>query len=244
MSGVGEHLTGRRCAVIIPARNEEASLPAVIREVRAVDARLEIVVVDDDSSDATAEVATSSGATVLALPFHLGIGGAVQTGYRYALTHGHELAVQIDGDGQHDPRELAALLAPVLEGRADLVVGSRFVSDGGYRTSRPRRVGIRIFARMVSALAGVAVTDPTSGFRAANRRAIALFAADYAHDYPEVEAIVTASRRGLAICEVPVHMRERAAGRSSITTVRAFYYMTKVLLTLAVAVLPRRPEPG
>jgi glycosyltransferase involved in cell wall biosynthesis len=232
----------RRLA-IVPAFNEEASVGRVIDEIRAVDPGFEIVVVDDGSTDRTAGVADDRGAHVIRLPFNLGIGGAVQTGYRYAFEQGFDLAVQVDGDGQHDPAQLQEILAPVLDGRADLVVGSRFAGPGAYRSTAARRIGIRIFASVVSAVVRQRVTDTTSGFRAVNRKGIALFAADYPHDYPEVEATVMCVKHKLRLMEVPVEMRERSGGRSSITALRSVYYMTKVLLAIFVGLFRRYAVP-
>jgi glycosyltransferase involved in cell wall biosynthesis len=228
---------------IVPAYNEEASIGRVIDEIRVLDPVFDIVVGDDGSVDRTAAVASERGAHVVRLPFNLGIGGAMQTGYRFALEHGYDLAVQIDGDGQHDPRELPKILEPVLEGRADLVVGSRFGSDGAFRSSLVRRIGIRLFAGVVSAVVGQRVTDTTSGFRAVNRRGIALFAADYPHDYPEVEATVMCVKHKLRLAEVPVRMRERSGGQSSITAFRSVYYMAKVLLAIFVGLFRRYAVP-
>ncbi len=223
----------RRLA-IVPAFNEAACVGRVIEEIRTADPGMEILVVDDGSTDGTAAVARAHGAQIVRLPFNLGIGGAVQTGYRFALEHGFDLAVQVDGDGQHDAEELAALVAPVLVGEADLAVGSRFAGAGDYRPPFARGLGIRLFARAISLIVGQRVTDTTSGFRAANRRAISLFADDYPHDYPEVEATVMVVRERLRLVEVPVRMRERAAGRSSITAARSVYYMAKVSVALFV----------
>jgi glycosyltransferase involved in cell wall biosynthesis len=217
---------------IVPALNEEASIGGVIEEIRAFDASFVVVVIADGSTDRTAEVAAEHGACVLRLPFNLGIGGAVQTGFRYAWEQGAQIVVRVDGDGQHDPAELGAVLAPVLAGHADVAVGSRFVGTDGYRSSRARRVGIRVLAWTVSAIVRQRVTDPTSGFQALNRKALALFAADYPHDYPEVEATVMAHRCRLRMQEVPVTMRERGGGRSSINALHSVYYMLKVLLAL------------
>ncbi|MGZ4308340.1 MAG: glycosyltransferase family 2 protein [Gaiellaceae bacterium] len=228
---------------IVPALNEESSVAAVVGEIRAADPEFDIVVVDDDSTDRTAGIAEAEGVAVIRLPFNLGIGGAVQTGYQYARDNGFDVAVQVDGDGQHDPREISGLLAPLLEDRADMVVGTRFAAGGGYRGTRLRRVGIRIFAGVVSILVRARVTDTTSGFRAVNRRTICLFAIDYPHDYPEVEATVLAVRHGLRVVEVPVQMRVRESGSSSITALRSVYYMVKVLLALFIGLFRRYTTP-
>jgi glycosyltransferase involved in cell wall biosynthesis len=234
----------RRLA-IVPAFNEEEAIGRLVEEIRTIDRHLEIVVVDDGSHDRTPEVARAAGARVLRLPFNLGIGGAVQTGFRYAHENDFELAVRVDGDGQHDPAQLSAVIEPVVHGEADIVVGSRYLSAGGdgYRSSVPRRMGIRILAGIVSRLTGQRITDPTSGFQALNRKAIALFAADYPHDYPEVEALVLLLRHRLRLREVPIEMRPRAAGRSSIQTLSSGYYMVKVLLALLVGSFRRNAVP-
>jgi glycosyltransferase involved in cell wall biosynthesis len=232
-----------RSIAIVPAYNEEGSLGQVLEEIRSVDPDLEIVVIDDASTDGTARVAVAAGVPVVHLPFNVGIGGAVQTGYQYALEHGFELAVQVDGDGQHDPREISDVFEPILGDRADLVVGTRFAKGGGYRGTRLRRVGIRIFAGIVSLIVRQRVSDTTSGFRAVNRKALRLFAADYPHDYPEVESVVLLSRHRLRMVEVPVQMRVRETGNSSITALRAAYYMIKVLLALFIGLFRRYPTP-
>jgi hypothetical protein len=228
---------------IVPALNEEGAIGLVIDEIRAFDGSFDIVVVDDGSADRTGRVAAERGAHVLRLPFNLGIGGAVQTGFRFAFENGYDLAVRVDGDGQHDPSELPKIVAPVLAGKADICVGSRFAGERSYRSSRSRRAGIHLLAWIVSRIIGQRVTDTTSGFQALNRRGIALFAADYPHDYPEVEATVMVAKHRLRLVEVPVTMRERAAGRSSITAVRSVYYMAKVLLAIFVNVFRRNAVP-
>jgi len=191
-----------------------------------------------------AAIASSHGAAVVVLPFNLGIGGAVQTGFKYALEHGYEVAVRLDGDGQHDPAELATLLAPIRGGEADIVTGSRFaLDDGAYRPPLARRIGITWFARLVSLLTRQRVTDTTSGFQALNRRGIALFAGDYPNDYPEVEATVLVFKHRLRLVEVPVRMREREHGESSITFLRSVYYMLKVTLALFVAMARKYAVP-
>lgn len=232
-----------RSIAIVPARNEEASLTALIAEIRAAEPELEIVVINDASTDSTARIAAAAGVPVVNLPFNVGIGGTVQTGYQYALEHGFELAIQVDGDGQHDPSEIGRVLEPIFDGQADLVVGTRFVEGGGYRGTRLRRVGIRIFAAVVSLMVRQRVSDTTSGFRAVNRKALRLFAAEYPHDYPEVESIVLLSRHGLRMVEVPVQMRVRGTGNSSITALRSVYYMVKVLLALFIGLFRRYPKP-
>jgi glycosyltransferase involved in cell wall biosynthesis len=236
LRGLGE----LRRVAIVPALNEEHTVPRVVDELRAFDPGLDVVVVDDGSTDRTAEVAAARGAKVLRLPFNLGIGGAVQTGFRFAFENGYDVAVRVDGDGQHDPSQLPLILEPVLRGDADIAVGSRFAGDGdGYRSSRSRRIGIRILAAVVSKITGQRVTDTTSGFQVLNRNGIALFARDYPHDYPEVEATVMVFRHRLRLVEVPVTMRERSGGRSSITALRSIYYMVKVLLALFVGLFRR-----
>lgn len=233
----------RRVVAVVPAWNEAGAIGQVVDEVRAVDPTVDVVVIDDASTDTTAEVAEAHGATVLRLPFNVGIGGAVQTGFRYALAQDYDIAVRLDGDGQHDPGELPKLLGPIERGEADLVIGSRFVDESGsYRPPFARRVGIRLFARVVSLLGGQRVTDTTSGFVALDRIGIQLFAAEYPHDYPEVEATLVALRSGLRLAQVQVEMRERETGSSSITFVRSLYYIVKVMLALLVASLRRYPR--
>jgi glycosyltransferase involved in cell wall biosynthesis len=236
-------LEGLRRVAIVPAHNEEGSIAGVIREIRSFDAELEVVVVDDGSTDRTAVVARDAGARVVSLPFNLGIGGAVQTGFKLAHAEGFDLAVRLDGDGQHVASELPTLLAPILDDSADIVVGSRFTAGRRYRPPLARRLGITLFARVVSLLTRQRVTDTTSGFQACNRRAIRLFAADYPHDYPEVEATVMVFKHRLRLAEVPVTMRERSAGTSSIGALSSVYYAIKVLLAVFVALSRRNATP-
>lgn len=228
---------------IVPAYNEQGAIGDVIAELNAFDPGLDVVVVDDASNDETAKRARSFGATVITLPFNLGIGGAVQTGFRFAAAHGYELAVRVDGDGQHDPSELGPLVDAVKRGDADICVGSRFAGADGYRSSATRRVGIRILAGTVSLLTHQRLTDTTSGFQALDRKAIELFAADYPHDYPEVEAALMLHKHRLRLIELPVRMRERTAGESSIRGFRTVYYMSKVMLAILVGALRRRVTP-
>ena len=238
----GEPGPARRIA-IVPAYNEEHTIGRVVEELHAYDPGLDVVVVSDGSLDGTVAAAEAAGARVLRLPFNLGIGGAVQTGFKFAWEQGYELAVRCDGDGQHVPAELPKVVAPVVAGEADIAVGSRFAGGEGYRSSASRRVGIRLLAAVVSAIARQRVTDTTSGFQALNRRALGLFAADYPHDYPEVEGMVMTIRHQLRLVEVPVQMREREHGRSSITALRSVYYMVKVLVALFVGLFRRDVVP-
>lgn len=225
--------------VIVPAYNEDKNLPGVIHDLREHIPSADIIVINDGSGDATASIASELGARVLSLPFNLGIGGAMQTGYRYAMQHNYDIAVQFDGDGQHLADEIEKLLTPVLKGEADIVIGSRFLNRGAYKSPFFRRIGMWIFSTVLSRIFGMRVTDTTSGFRAVNRRVIEFFANSYPDDYPEVEALVLIHRAGLRIAETPVIIRERNAGISSITVVRSVYYMVKVLLAVFIDLLKK-----
>ncbi len=225
--------------IIVPAYNEEKSLPGVVRDLEKHAAYADVLVVDDGSRDATARIAGELGVTVLRLPFNLGIGGAMQAGYLYADRRGYEVAVQFDGDGQHLASEIDALLGPIREGTADLAVGTRFLNQGGYRAPLFRRMGIGVFSLVLSAILGMRMTDTTSGFRAANRKVIDFFSRGYPDDYPEVESLVLVHKRRLRIAEVPAQMRQRVTGKSSITPLRSVYYMVKVLLAVLVDLLKK-----
>ncbi len=230
-----------RVLVIVPAYNEEKNLPGVLRALRTHAPFADVCVVDDGSTDATARVAAEYGATVIQAPINLGIGGAMQTGYLWAERHGYDAAVQIDGDGQHDPAYIPRALEPLRDNCADIVIGSRFLTkdDGGFRSTAARRLGIRYLCWLLRLTNGVRVTDPTSGFRATGRRAIALYAQSYPSDYPEPEAIAVAQRSGLRVSEVPVRMVAREHGESTINAPRAAYYFVKV--SLSILLLPGAP---
>ena len=225
--------------IIVPAYNEEESLPGVIRDLRENIHFADILVVNDGSRDATARTAEEMGVAVVSLPFNLGIGGAMQAGYLYAEQGGYDIAVQFDGDGQHLAGEIGKLLRRLNEGSADLVVGSRFLKRGRYNASVFRKIGIWIFSAVLSRILGMPVTVSTSGFRAANRKVIKFFSRTYPDDYPEVEALVLLHKAKMRIAEVPVSMRERTGGRSSITPVRSAYYMIKVLLAIFIDLLKK-----
>ena len=227
--------------VLIPAWNEERTVAAVVGEVRAAVPDADVVVIDDGSGDGTAAAAREAGATVIPLPFNLGVGGAMRAGYRYALERGYDAAVQVDADGQHDPTAIPALLAALDD--ADVVIGARFAGAGEYRATGPRRLAMRFLARRLSKVAKTRLTDVTSGFRAVNRPTIEL----YAHDYPveylgdTVEALVTAARAGCRITQVPVAMRARAGGRASHSPLRAAVYLVRAGLVLLIALVKKPP---
>jgi glycosyltransferase involved in cell wall biosynthesis len=229
-----------RIAAIIPAFNEAENIGRVIDEIRKHQPDIKIVVINDASSDDTGAIAGESGETVLSLPFNLGIGGAVQTGLRYANENGYETAVQVDGDGQHVPEEIEKLLGPILAGEADVVIGSRFLGHGDFRSSISRKLGIRIIGLINSILVGAKVTDNTSGFRAYSRSAIAFLSEHYPQDYPEPVAVVELFRNRFRVVEVPVRMRERVRGTSSIGAINSVYYMIKVVIANLIA-FSRRP---
>jgi glycosyltransferase involved in cell wall biosynthesis len=239
----GSRTAALRRIAVVPALNEADSIARVIAEIRAADRGFDVIVVDDGSKDRTAERALAAGAHVVQLPYNLGIGGAVQTGLQYARDEGFDVAVQVDADAQHDPQEIERLLEPIVDGSADLVIGSRFLGTGNYEPPVSRLLGIKLLARLVSLIVRQRVTDTTSGFRAMNKRAIQLFAADYPHDYPEVEATVLVFRHRLRMVEVPVQMRMRTSGSSSIRFHRSAYYMLKVILALFVGLFRRYPTP-
>lgn len=219
---------------IVPAYNEAGAIEKTLGCIRAVDMDLGIVVIDDCSTDNTAERARGTGAAVVSLPINLGIGGAVQTGFRFAVENRYHVAVQVDGDGQHDPAFIPELIAPILEGSADVVVGSRFIRREGYQSRFLRRMGIRMFQYLNRVLIRQKITDSTSGFRAYNAAALEVLQDNYPVDYPEPEALVMLKKRGFRITEVPVIMRDRHAGVSSISGWKSAYYMIKVTLSILI----------
>jgi glycosyltransferase involved in cell wall biosynthesis len=230
---------------IVPAYNEAASVGDVVRSVRVTEPDFDVLVIDDGSTDRTAEVAEAAGARVLKMPFNLGIGGAVQAGFKYALENDYDYMLQVDADGQHLATEIEHLRGAMADNPSvDMVCGSRFLSEeGDYPAPVSRRTGIHLFAFLVSRIIGQRVSDPTSGFRLYNRRGIALFARDYPHDYPEVEAVVMLHFHRLRMCEVPVTMQRRGTGRSSIGSGKSIYYMVKVLLAIFIGLARQRPTP-
>jgi glycosyltransferase involved in cell wall biosynthesis len=233
---------------VVPAYNESATVASVVRAIKARAPDVDVLVIDDGSTDDTRGRAEAAGARVLRHPFNLGIGGAVQSGFAYALDNEYDFMVQVDGDGQHDPGEIARLEAAMRnDPSVDMVCGSRFMTgERAYPAPISRRTGIHLFAFLLSRFIRERVSDPTSGFRLYNRRAIELFARDYPHDYPEVEAVLMLHHHRLRMTEVPVRMYSRGGGVSSIGAGKSAYYMIKVLLALFVGLARARPvvEPG
>jgi len=231
----------RKALVVMPALNEQGSVAAVIAHVKTSMPDVDVLVVDDGSSDDTAKLARQAGAEVARLAVNLGVGGAMRTGFRYALARGYDVVIQVDADGQHDPDELAALLDAVRD--ADIVIGSRFAGKGVYRARGPRRYAMVALSLVFSGLAKTKLTDVTSGFKAMGPRAIRLFAGYYPAEYlgDTVESLVMAIRAGLKIREVPVIMRERACGRPSHSPVKSAVYLGRAGLALLLALIRRRP---
>lgn len=219
--------------VIIPAFNEEETIASTLRSLEEV-ASYDYLVVNDGSDDATREVLEHNGYHFLDLPINLGIGGAMHTGYVYAWRHGYRYALQLDADGQHDPCDLERLVAEIRAGEYDMVIGSRFVQETDYSGSWARRLGIFYFQHLIRLLTGMRVADPTSGYRVVNARVIEEFVRDYPNDYPEVEVLISLARRGYRVKELPVQMRDRQGGSSSITPLKSLYYMAKVTLFLVI----------
>jgi glycosyltransferase involved in cell wall biosynthesis len=225
--------------VIIPVLNEEETLRGVIRGIRTSLPQADILVVNDGSTDATGNIAREEGVLILEHPYNMGIGATMQTGFLYALRDGYDIAIQVDGDGQHHPESLPSLIKPLLEGHCNLVIGSRYLSDGGFKSTFLRKLGIKFFTSVVWIFTGKRATDPTSGFRAMDRKGLKLFSEEYPSDYPEVEAVISANRKGLHFQEIPTMMRDRQGGTSSIGMLSALYYMVKVTLSISIGLFRR-----
>jgi glycosyltransferase involved in cell wall biosynthesis len=229
-----------RILIIVPAYNESAAIGPVLEKLAQLGDDYDTLVVDDGSTDNTASVVQRHAhAKLVRLPFNLGIGGAMQTGYKYACRNRYDVAVQCDADGQHPVDQIPRLVSRVLDGSADVIIGSRYVADSAYRPSLSRRIGKSMLSRWVNLLVGGGITDTTSGFRAASRRAIAVFADTYPEDYPEPEALVILHKCGLRVAEIPVEMHPRQGGVTSIKPLGALYYMIKVALAIFVDVFRR-----
>ena len=218
--------------IIIPAYNESEAILSTVETIRREAPDFDYLVVNDCSTDSTKQILEEHRLNFLDLPVNLGIGGAVQTGYMYAYRHGYDMAVQVDGDGQHDPAFLKTMADHLENHHCDMVIGSRFIRKEGFQSSRARRMGIQWFSWLIRMMTGVTITDPTSGLRMVGRRGMELFSKDYPRDYPEPETIVTLLNRNLKIEEIPVIMRERQGGTSSINLKKSVYYMVKVSLAI------------
>jgi len=220
--------------VIVPAFNEAENIAKLIGDIKKYDYRYEvsILVVNDYSTDSTSTICNDLGVSTINLPCNLGIGGAVQTGYKFAKKYNYNIAIQVDGDGQHNPEYIEKLIEPLLFENADMVIGSRFIENIGFQSSKLRRLGIQYLKNLINAITNLKVTDPTSGFRACNKKVIDIFADNYPKDYPEPESIMLINRKGLKVSEIPVIMNERKGGVSSINLTRSVYYMVKVSLAI------------
>ena len=218
--------------IIIPAYNEEKNIETLLNKLDKEYPEYDYVVINDCSTDCTKNILLNRKANFVDLPVNLGIGGGVQTGYMYALEKDYDIAIQMDGDGQHLPEYLDTIVSPIESGQADIVIGSRFISIEGFQSSVMRRLGIKILSCLIKILTNLKIKDVTSGFRAINKKTIQLFANNYAQDYPEPEAIVLGALNGLRTLEVPVKMQERVGGKSSINGLKSIYYMIKVSLSL------------
>lgn len=220
--------------IIIPAYNESENILNTVKCIEKDAPDFDYVVINDCSKDNTVDILENNHLNFVNLPVNLGIGGAVQTGYQYALENGYDVAVQVDGDGQHDPKFLGDLFETLVKENADMVIGSRFIKNEGFQSTFARRMGIVYFTKMIKSLTGTTITDPTSGFRLVNKDVIALFANDYPRDYPEPESIVALLKRKKKVLEVPVQMKERQGGVSSIRLWNSVYYMIKVSIAILV----------
>lgn len=224
----------KKILLIIPAYNEATNIENLINHIIMNYTQYDYIIVNDGSSDNTQEICERKGYHVLNLPVNLGIGGAVQTGYLYALKNHYDIAVQIDGDGQHDVSDVEKVIAPILEEESDISIGSRFVTKEGFQTTGSRRFGIRILSGLIWICTGKHIKDVTSGFRAVNSKFIEVYSSDYPTDYPEPEALITALIYGGRVSEIPVVMKERESGTSSINIRKSVYYMINVTLAILI----------
>jgi glycosyltransferase involved in cell wall biosynthesis len=221
--------------LIIPAYNEEKNILKTYNDIVSNNKKADILVINDGSKDNTQKVLLKNDINHITLVNNLGIGGAVQTGYKYALENNYDIAIQFDGDGQHDAKYIDKLVEPIIKGQADFVIGSRFIgSISEFKSTKARRMGIKVISSLIKLVTGRKVTDPTSGFRAANKDIIKLFANNYATEYPEPESIVTLISKHYRITDIPVKMNERENGTSSIRTWKTFYFMVNVCLSIII----------
>ena len=221
--------------VIIPAFNEEGNLEKTIKDIKDNAPDFDYVIINDCSTDKTLEMCRRHGFSYLNLPVNLGIGGAVQTGYRYAYYHGYDIAVQFDGDGQHSASHLEDMVTTLIDTESDMVIGSRFIEKEGFQSSGLRRIGIKYFTGLIKLLTGKKITDPTSGMRMVNKKLLEKFTDEYPKDYPEPESVVTILAEKYKVMEIPVVMNEREEGVSSISLKISVYYMIKVSFAILIA---------
>ena len=220
--------------IIIPAYNEAENIVKTVEAIKKKAKGFDYIIINDCSTDRTKDICDKNGYNIINLPINLGIGGAVQTGYKYAYNHDYDIAVQVDGDGQHDPLFLDVMAQCLEERSADMVIGSRFIEKKGFQSSRTRRIGIIFFTKLIKIMTGATITDPTSGLRMVGRKGIELFSNDYPRDYPEPESVVAILRRHMKVIEIPVVMKEREGGVSSISLKKSVYYMIKVTLAILI----------
>lgn len=220
--------------IIIPAYNEAENIVKTVEAIKEKAKGFDYIIINDCSTDRTKNVCEENGYNIINLPINLGIGGAVQTGYKYAYNQDYDIAVQVDGDGQHDPLFLEVMAQYLEEHSADMVIGSRFIEKKGFQSSRARRIGIIFFTQLIKIMTGATITDPTSGLRMVGRNVIELFSNDYPRDYPEPESVVAILRRHMKVIEIPVVMKEREGGVSSISLKKSVYYMIKVTLAILI----------
>lgn len=220
--------------IIIPAYNEEENIERTVNAIQKSAQGFDYVIINDCSTDNTRKICEEKEFNIVNLPINLGIGGAVQTGYKYAYENGYDVAVQVDGDGQHDPEFLNTMADYLIEHQVDMVIGSRFIEKKGFQSSITRRMGIKFFSGLIKILTGKTITDPTSGLRMIGRNVMEIFSLDYPRDYPEPESIVAVLRKNMKIEEIPVVMLERQGGVSSISPKKSIYYMIKVTLAILI----------
>lgn len=226
--------------IIIPAYNEEENIKGTVEAILRESPEFDYVIINDCSKDKTREICEKNRFNIVNLPINLGIGGAVQTGYMYAMKHGYDIAVQVDGDGQHDPAFLNEMAQVLEKEKVDMVIGSRFITKEGFQSSVMRRLGIKYFTMLIKILTGKTITDPTSGLRMVSKKIIELYAKDYPKDYPEPESVVAVLRKGMKVKEIPVIMKSRQGGVSSINPSKSVYYMVKVTLAILVESIRKR----
>ncbi len=235
--------TAESLLILVPALNEEGAIANVVREIRQAAPGVPVLVVDDSSLDGTIAMAQAEGAHILPLPHHLGLGGCVQAGYRLAFELGYQYVIRVDGDGQHDPKDIPRIFEALKASGCEMVIGSRFLEQNGGYTSLIRSAGIHFFRMVLRPILGKTVRDPTSGFVGVNRRALEVFSKSFPLEYPEIEALVVLQRKKFRFMEVPCKIRPRMAGKSTITPVKSLYYMIHVLMGVLVNVLRLKPRP-